>query len=362
MAGRRLALTPQRVTALSDRLHRTDQERPPLLSLSPGEVATRLGGSGRSRAVYRALSNGDDPFADGSLAPGAQKRLAEALSPTAASVESTLASRDGTLKMLIRLGDGLAVEAVLIPSRSRSTLCVSSQVGCARGCDFCLTATMGLVRNLSCDEIVAQVVVALRVARDAELPALRNIVFMGMGEPLDNLSAVAASLSIITADECLGFGPRHMTVSTVGTTARAIERAATLPCRLAWSLHAADDAVRSGLIPTARASASALRDAFMNALDGSGRPLFVECCLIDGLNDRERDALALVELFRDVDVEVRVNLLALNPIGRPDLGPSPPDRVARFGDIVRTAGHFCTVRTPRGQLEGAACGQLAVVT
>src|SRR5262249_42588434 len=149
-----------------------------------------------------------------------------------------------------------------IPGRARSTVCVSSQVGCARGCAFCLTATMGLVRSLGAGEIVAQVVLAARRIREAGLPPLRNVVYMGMGEPLDNLEAVAQSLRVLTDPYGLGLAPRHISVSTVGTSPRAIWEARHLGAHLAWSVHAADDGLRRRLVPTTRHPMSALRDAF----------------------------------------------------------------------------------------------------
>ncbi len=328
-----------------------------LLGLTPGELAERLDGSGRARAVYRAIAEGQDPFE--ALTSGARRRLAAACSPTVAEVRACYPSSDGTLKLLLGFEDGRAVECVLIVGEDRTTACLSTQVGCARGCTFCRTATMGLVRNLSCAEIVAQVQVGLREVRDRSMPPLRNLVYMGMGEPLDNLDAVARSLAIITSGVGLGFGPRHVTVSSVGTTRRAIAAAAALPARLAWSLHAADDELRRTLVPTARRTVAELAADFYTAVDGTS--LFVEVVLLDGVNDDDRAADAIVALFEGAPCEVRVNLLPMNPIDDAARG-RPSGRADAFRDRLRRAGLFCMVRRPRGAERLAACGQLAVLT
>jgi 23S rRNA (adenine2503-C2)-methyltransferase len=218
---------------------------------------------------------------------------------------------------------------------------------------------MGLVRNLSCAEILAQIVYGVAKAKDSGFPVVRNVVYMGMGEPLDNLEAVGKSLEILCDDLGLGFGARHITVSTVGTHERAIQVASQWPVRLAWSLHAADDTVRRSLIATAKSSVLEIRDWFMKNM--GKRPLFVECVLIDGINDRPSDLQQCIDLFADVPNEIRINLLPLNLIGRPELRPSPIDRVMMFRDALIKAGHFCAIRRSRGEKERAACGQLAVL-
>lgn len=331
---------------------------PFLLAQSSSALTALLGGPDRARAVFRVLAEGGDPFSSEKLSEKARQRLAKALSPTPSTIIKTSIATDKTTKLLTQLHDGKCIETVLIPSQSRTTICVSSQIGCARACDFCLTATMGLVRNLRCDEIVAQVISGILIAKKEGLPNVRNVVYMGMGEPLDNLEEVGRSLEILCDNRALGFGPRHVTVSTVGTHQKAIESAAKWPVQLAWSMHAADDVVRSSLIPTAKQSVASLRDCFLNAQPK--RPLFVECCLMDGINDRDRDIAACVDLFSDLAQEIRFNLLPLNSIGRDDLRPSAPDRVAHFRDELRRAGHFCMIRKSRGQDQAAACGQLVV--
>jgi 23S rRNA (adenine2503-C2)-methyltransferase len=332
---------------------------PELLALDPNALSERLGGSGRARAVYAALRRGEDPFSAGVLADGARERLSVACRPTAIERRTSVRAEDGTVKLLLELSDGARIEVVLIPEKSRTTLCVSSQVGCARGCRFCLTATMGLVRDLESSEIAAQVVAGIERARALRMPPLRNVVFMGMGEPLDNLDPVRSALELITGP--LGFGPGHVTVSTVGPSPRAVLAAKDLPGRLAWSLHAPTTRERRALIPTQRHSIEALRDAFAEVVRARREPLFVEVTLIDGVNDRLQDAARIAALFQGFGAELRFNLLPMNAIGASDLAPSSPERVLTFQRALIAAGYFTKVRKARGADARSACGQLAIL-
>ncbi len=331
----------------------------PLLTLAPDALAAVLGGDGRAQAVLAVLRRGGDPYTDEALAPGARARLSARTTPTTLPVQAESVAEDGTVKRLLGLTDGRAVEIVAIPTDGRTTLCVSSQVGCARGCTFCLTATMGLVRGLTGEEIVAQVVHGLELVRARGLPALRNVVFMGMGEPLDNAEAVREALAVIAGSRGLGIGPRHVTVSTVGPSVDKVRALAELPARVAWSLHAADPGKRKVLVPTARATPVELRDALAAVLAPRDEPLFVEVTLIDGANDGDDDARAVVELFRGFPTEVRLNLLPVNETERGHR-PSAPERVEAFRRITIEGGLFTTVRRARGAERRSACGQLAI--
>lgn len=335
--------------------------RPALLDLDVAALTERLDGPGRARMVFRSLSHGRDPFSDPELPVGLKVRLGAAARPFAVTERLRTRAQDGTTKMLLRLPEREdAVECVLIPETSRTTLCVSSQVGCARGCSFCLTATMGLKSNLHKREILAQVHHALSVQRALGLPKLRNIVFMGMGEPLDNWHEVRGALEILIDGRGFGFGARHITVSTVASTPKRVLALADCPVRIAWSLHAARDPVRRALVTTQRHAVIELRDAFVAVFQSRKDPLFVEMTLMDGVNDAESDAEAAAALFATFPNEVRFNLLPLNPTDR-GLFPSPPHRVAAFEARLRDAGYFAKVRTARGQDARAACGQLAVL-
>lgn len=330
---------------------------PDLLGLLPDELASVLGGSGRARTLLAVLRDGRPPDQAG-LSTRAKDRLDQRARYQAPSIRAEVVASDDTKKLLLGLADGRAVETVLIPASGRTTLCVSSQVGCARACTFCLTATMGLVRSLSAAEIVGQVHAA--IARWPEQRP-RNLVFMGMGEPLDNLAEVERAIRILTDHRAYAFGPRHITVSTVGPSPKAVRAAQDLPGRLAWSLHAADDELRRRLVPTTKHPVAELYRAFHEVALHRRQPLFVELTLIDGVNDRGSDAAAAVALFADFPGEVRFNLLPMNPIGSSDLRPSPRAQVEAFQAALIGAGRFTTVRLERGADARSACGQLAVL-
>jgi len=268
-------------------------------------------------------------------------------------------STDGTHKFLLRLADGQLIETVLMPYRDRYTACISSQVGCAMGCVFCATGQMGFERHLTPGEIVAQVLHAQAYGAGLPTPQeLRNIVFMGMGEPLHNYEAVKTAIAILTDDKGLAIAPRHITVSTVGL-APAIRRLADeeLPANLAVSLHGATDAERRALVPVARRwELAGLMDACRYYAETRNRRIFFEWTLIAAENDTPEQAHALGELLRGLDAHV--NLIPLNPTG--DYGGSPSERaaIARFKEILDGYGIPSTVRQRRGIDIDAGCGQL----
>ncbi len=273
--------------------------------------------------------------------------------------EST-SDRGETVKWLWALHDGTRVETVLMHYDERSTVCVSSQAGCAMGCTFCATGQAGFDRQLTIGEIVEQVVRASRRAR-ADGRRLSNVVFMGMGEPLANYDATWAAVERIHGG--LGLSARHLTVSTVGVVP-GIRRLATeaLPVNLAVSLHAADDALRDTLVPlNKRYPLSTLMDACAGYLQAKGRRLSFEWALIDGVNDRDIDADQLIDRSRSLPLPAHVNLIPLNPTpGYAVLG-SPMRRVKAFRDRLREGGVNATVRQTRGTEIDAACGQLRAI-
>jgi 23S rRNA (adenine2503-C2)-methyltransferase len=262
-------------------------------------------------------------------------------------------SSDGTEKYLWDLGDGEAIESVLIPEGKRRTLCISSQVGCALGCVFCATGRMGFRRNLSTSEIACQVREVMLL--DAGLKPT-NVVFMGMGEPLLNWDAVDGALTILNHAEGFGIGARHITVSTVGilpNLARLAQRPEQF--RLALSLHAPTPALRHALMPIEK---KYTLPAVMAALARFRRRVTLEYVLIGGKNDALEQADQLAQLARPLGA--LVNLLPLHPGGTPDLSPSSRAQMLAFERRLRRRGVEAVLRRSRGLDISAACGQLRV--
>jgi len=263
---------------------------------------------------------------------------------------------DGTGKYVWRLGDGLAVETVLIPEDRRRTLCLSSQVGCTLDCGFCLTAQMGIKRNLRAQEIIGQV---LNV--QADLPEgehLTSLVFMGMGEPLMNFDVVADAIQRLTNMEWgLGFSPRRITVSTAGWIPRFPD-VRRLGVNLAISLNGTTNAQRDNLMPAvnARYNLEALLTACREYVNNSERPLTFEYVLLAGVNDTSEDANRLSSLLRGI--RCKVNLIPFNEFdGNPFRRPTP-DVIDSFQQIVCRRGLDVFLRKSRGDDVLGACGQL----
>ena len=260
-------------------------------------------------------------------------------------------SADGTRKYLWRLEDGEAIESVLIPSGGRRTLCISSQAGCALGCAFCATGLMGYRRNLTPFEIAGQVrEIVLRTPEDKPT----NIVFMGMGEPLLNWSAVNVALSILNAPEGFGIGARHITVSTVGILPGMAELARRPEqFRLAISLHATTTPQRLAIMPIEKKYDL---EAVLRAAEAFRKRVTFEYVMIGGVNDTDADADRLAKLARRLGA--LVNILPLHPGGAPELTPTPAPGIRRFAERLRNQGIEATVRRSRGLDINAACGQL----
>eukprot|EP00322_Chrysochromulina_rotalis_P001012 CAMPEP_0115828086 /NCGR_PEP_ID=MMETSP0287-20121206/391_1 /TAXON_ID=412157 /ORGANISM="Chrysochromulina rotalis, Strain UIO044" /LENGTH=529 /DNA_ID=CAMNT_0003281289 /DNA_START=237 /DNA_END=1823 /DNA_ORIENTATION=- len=361
-----------------------------------------------------------------------QRQLSREIMPLLGVAELTheAVAKDGTRKLLMTmLADGAQVEAVLIPplpeggrraqnARAHTTLCISSQVGCRMACAFCATGRMGLVRNLSADEILVQAWLARRVVVRSGMPSLTSVVFMGMGEPTDNMDAVRAAVASLSDPERFGMARSKLLVSTVAPSPQAFSNVLCCspdgsggggefiaPPSLAWSLHAADESLRKLLVPTATFSPEILRDGLCGALgsqpDRRRRRVLIECTLIAGINDRPSDADALaaflapvVDACRDerrnsTRTGVLVNLIPYNPSAARPIderdGASPegkprsfdpslpgarlphhsmfrrPDRAAveAFQARLRERGLWVSIRAARGDDEASACGQLA---
>ena len=273
-------------------------------------------------------------------------------------------SSDGCVKFGFTLEDGKVIESVLIPEPDRNTLCVSSQVGCAMNCSFCLTATMGFTRNLNPSEIVNQVCAVgdfLRREPKSKLigpDRVTNLVFMGMGEPLNNLENLIKAISILTEQRGLDMTNRRITVSTCGIANKMTELGMNTDVNLAISLHAVDDKTRDTLMPVNnRFSLDELLQACRDFPMPKRKRIMFEYILLKGINDSDREAHELARILRDIPC--KVNLLPYNESpGLPFKSPSR-NRVYAFQKIIRDSGYSVFIRTSRGEDISAACGQLA---
>ncbi|MCB0997240.1 MAG: 23S rRNA (adenine(2503)-C(2))-methyltransferase RlmN [Acidimicrobiales bacterium] len=286
--------------------------------------------------------------------PIAVRQLLRERVPPALSAITESTSDDGdTVKWLWRLPDGLAIETVLMRYDRRTTVCVSTQAGCAMACSFCATGQAGFDRHLTTGEIVEQVVHAIRRARPHRVS---NVVFMGMGEPLANFGPVWGAVERLQG--AIGISARHLTISTVGLVP-GIRRlaAAPLPVNLAVSLHAANDDLRDRIVPINRryplADLAAVCEEYLEA---KNRRLSLEWAMIGGMNDGATDARELAEFAGPL--RAHVNLIPLNPTPGYGLPGSPPERVRWFRDQLEQSGVRATIRANRGTDIDAACGQL----
>jgi 23S rRNA (adenine2503-C2)-methyltransferase len=293
-------------------------------------------------------------------------------------------AKDGTRKLVLGMQGGGRIECVLIPmtplsgdadlaasddddelgagaatERTRVTLCVSTQFGCAMGCVFCASGRAGLGRGLGADEIVSQVIIARRFLEATE--DLTNLVFMGMGEPLHHYDETARALRLLTHPEGTGMSPRRITVSTVGLVPGLKKLGDDFAGKvgLAVSLHAPDDATRERIVPmNKRYPLSELMAALRSYPLPRRRRITIEYTLIDGVNDSDAHADRLVRLL--AGLPVKVNLIPMNPVEGSGLHASPPERVDAFQSRVAGYGYSCFVRARRGDEVSAACGQLAL--
>ncbi len=273
---------------------------------------------------------------------------------TRLSSVSTLSAGDGTVKHCFVLDDGEHIESVLIPDESRLTACLSTQVGCKCGCIFCQTGLAGFRRDLSAAEIVAQ----LYALQDFDGRRISNVVFMGMGEPLDNFPNLEDALSIISDDRGICIGARKITVSTVGLPG-GIARLASLDGQfgLAVSLHSAVAATRRKLVPVSGAlPLKELKRDLRLYNDMTGRRVTLEYCLISGLNDSMEEAAALADFCSDI--QCKINLLVYNPVEGVDLRRPGTAEVERFMEYLYPRCQAVTLRRSRGSDIAAACGQL----
>ncbi len=300
------------------------------------------------------------------LAKSLREKLAAQATITPLPVLTQQMSADGTIKWLFDVGGGNAVEAVFIPETDRGTLCVSSQAGCAVGCRFCSTGHQGFSRNLTTGEITAQLWFAehfLRKHLNTDERVISNVVMMGMGEPLQNYSALVPALRTMLDDHGYGLSRRRVTVSTSGVVPMMDRLSQDCPVALAVSLHAPNDPLRDHLVPLNRKYPLAeLMQACQRYLEFAPRDFITfEYCMLDGVNDQPEHARQLIELVRQSGKGAwcKFNLIPFNPFPESGLKCSPRGTVLEFGRLLNEVGIVTTVRKTRGDDIDAACGQLA---
>ncbi len=295
-----------------------------------------------------------DPEGMRNLPAGLRERLGAERRP-ALEVADVLESGDGTRKLLLRSHDDHLVETVLIPMGEWLTQCLSTQVGCRLACAFCLTGKMGLKRHLMADEIVQEVRAGIDAAAGG--PPVRNYVFMGMGEPLDNFDEVVRACRILTDAKGMDLSGRRITVSTVGIADRIADLGRAVPVNLALSLNGTTDEQRSRIMPAARRwSLGELKDALKAFPLPQRRRITLEYVMLRGFNDSLADARRLVR-FAD-GLRVKVNLIPFNPFEGSDFRRPDDETVAAFQERLLASNIATSVRAGRGLDIGAACGQL----
>lgn len=315
----------------------------------------------RAKQVYEWLwqksARGFDEMSN--LPAALRTRLNEAFTINAVSVASQQISADRTIKDAFKLYDSHIVEGVLIPTETRMTACISSQVGCSLTCKFCATGRLERLRNLNADEIYDQVVLIRNQALDNYNQPLTNIVYMGMGEPLLNYRNVLASIEKITSPEGLGMSPSRITVSTAGI-AKMIKKLGDdgAKVNLALSLHAANDVKRNHIMPiNEQNSLDALADALKYYYSKTKLPVTYEYIIFKDFNDTIDDARELVAFCKHIPS--KVNVIEYNPIDQGEFQKADDDKINAFAAYVRKQGIMISVRRSRGKDIDAACGQLA---
>ncbi|SPD72173.1 Dual-specificity RNA methyltransferase RlmN [uncultured Desulfobacterium sp.] len=306
------------------------------------------------RWLFKMLASSFDEMTD--LSKDLRKDLKDRVIINLLEIVNTQQSKDGTKKYLFKLHDGHFIESVLIPEEDHSTICISSQAGCAMGCLFCSTARQGLKRNLTVSEIIEQVIQVRRLMDAPE--RLTNIVLMGMGEPLANYDSVIRAVGNIIASDGMNFSTRKVTLSTCGLVPQIKMLGRDITVNLAVSLNASDDKTRSLLMPVNRIYPltdliSALRDFPLP----NRRMLTFEYILIKGVNDSEQDARRLADLLSGL--RSKINLIPLNPFPGSDMSCPPMDDILRFQDILVENHYTAIIRKGRGSDISAACGQLS---
>ncbi|HYF58269.1 MAG TPA: 23S rRNA (adenine(2503)-C(2))-methyltransferase RlmN [Burkholderiaceae bacterium] len=357
---------------VTDRIDLLGLDRAALVALCRDWGEKPFRGQQLMRWVHRRFESDFDAMSD--LARGFRETLSRRARIEPPVPISDHVAADGTRKWLLDVGQGNAIETVFIPETSRGTLCVSTQAGCAVNCAFCSTGKQGFARNLTAGEIVGQLWLANRLlgarapgaggeagdeAPDDHDRIVTNVVFMGMGEPLQNYDATVTALRIMLDDHGYGLSRRRVTVSTSGMVPMMDRLREDAPVALAVSLHAPNDALRDRLVPLNRKyPLDELMAACRRYLERAPRDFVTfEYVMLDGVNDSDEHARELVSLVRDVPC--KFNLIPFNPFPSSGLQRSAPERIKAFAQRLVDAGIVTTVRRTRGDDIDAACGQLA---
>ena len=342
-----------------------------LLGLSKEEIAEQIAKLGekpfRAKQLWQWLYyHGVSDFEKmTSFSKDLRAKLAENFTITRPKIVTEQISVDKTHKWLLEFADGQRVEMVYIPEEDRGAVCISTQVGCAMGCRFCHTGSQKLTRNLTAGEIVGQFMVARDVynewpTKTDENRMLSNIVVMGMGEPLQNVENVIKAMNIITDGDGIAVSRRRITLSTSGIAPKIVEVAEATGVRLAISLHAPTDEIRSQIMPINKKYPlaevmKACQD--YQSKDGS-RYITFEYLMLNGVNDSIENANQLINLMKKYQINAKFNLIAFNPWPGCGFEPSSNNRIHAFAKVLNHAGYAAPIRTPRGQDILAACGQL----
>ncbi|MBL7137577.1 MAG: 23S rRNA (adenine(2503)-C(2))-methyltransferase RlmN [Bacteroidales bacterium] len=340
-------------------------QTPDIRSLTREELDVFLSSVGekrfRTKQVYDWLwKKGCRSFEEMTTLPlSLRNRLAEAFAFEVIQETGRQQSRDGTIKFGYRLHDGTIIESVLIPTGERTTACISSQAGCALGCIFCATATLGFYRNLTAAEMFDQVWKLSEASLEIHHISLSSIVLMGMGEPLFNYPQVKRAVDLITGEEGLRISPQRITLSTVGVP-KVIRQLADdqLKTHLALSLHAATDTKRDRIIPfNKRYPLSDLIEALTYYHHKTGKRFTIEYLLLKEFNDTPEDARSFAEFCRNFPV--KINLIEFNPVDGVEFQRSEMRRMKEFRDFLESRNLVVNIRQSRGKDIDAACGQLA---
>jgi len=340
----------------------TENPLPNLLDFTLEEMEVFISSLGkekfRARQIMKWLHQaGSNSFADmTTLSRAFRDKLAKIARIQRPQIVKIQKSQDGTQKALLRLEDGLFIESVLIPGKSHWTICISTQAGCAMGCEFCLTARQGFKRNLTPAEIVGQFITLKQ--NTPEGPNINNIVMMGMGEPLANYESTLKSIQILTCDFGLGISNRRITVSTCGLAPQIVQLGKDICINLAVSLNASDDETRNQLMPiNKKYPLEVLLDACKKYPMPGRRLLTFEYILIKGVNSSLRDAKKLVALLKNQ--RCKLNLIVFNEYPGSAFKSPPPKEVEAFQQLLIKKHYTTMIRASKGSDILAACGQLS---